>query len=60
MRPEPELVTIIRRLADLEAQDELTDAELHELNALRVRLFEFWPDAAMAVVRAYVAMAEAL
>ncbi len=56
MRPEPELVTIIRRLADLEQQDQLAVSELDELNALRVRLFDTWPQVGAVLARAYVSV----
>ena len=56
MRPEPELVTIIRRLADLEQQDTLAPGEVSELNALRLRLSVSWPEVAAALAHAYVGM----
>jgi hypothetical protein len=57
MRPEPELVTIIRGIAELEAEERLTPGEISELNMLRLRLSVSWPEVAAAIAHAYVAMA---
>jgi hypothetical protein len=50
---EPELITIIRGLAELEAEDQLTPGEVSELNALRLRLSVSWPEVAAAIAHAY-------
>jgi hypothetical protein len=53
--PEPELITVVRRLADLEQQDELGAGELGELNRLR-RELDRWPEVNAALAVAYVAV----
>jgi hypothetical protein len=53
---EPELVTVIKRLAELEARDHLGSPELHELNALRQSLAERWPHVGAALADAYMGM----
>lgn len=55
-RPEPLLVTVIKRLADLESRAFLAPPELRELNALRIELGEKWPEVSRALVRACVTM----
>jgi len=57
MRGEPELITVIRRLADLEATAFLSPSQMRELNGLRIRLSEEWPAVAEAVVYAYLVTA---
>jgi len=57
VRPEPELVTIIRRLSDLEQQDELGLGEISELNALRLWLSVSAPEVGAELAHAYVAVA---
>jgi hypothetical protein len=52
--PEPRLITVIKRLADLEARGFLKPSEMSELNRLRVALAEDWPEVSAAVVRAYL------
>lgn len=54
-RREPELVTIIKRLADLEAAAFLTPGQMRELNALRIELENRWPEVGLALAAAYVA-----
>ena len=53
-RPEPRLVTIIKRLAELESRTFLDTQELRELNRLRIELGENWPEVSGALARAYV------
>ena len=55
-RPEPRLVTIIKRLAELEAKDELSPAEVHDLNEQRKALEE-WPEVNGALAMAYLGVA---
>jgi hypothetical protein len=52
---EPELVTIIKRLADLEARAFLAPAGMHELDGLRQILSERWPEVGAALAAAYLA-----
>lgn len=53
-RPEPRLVTVIKRLADLETLPSLLPSEMHELNQLRIELGEKWPAVGIALALAYV------
>ena len=58
-RREPRLVTIVRRLTDLEAAAFLNPAEMHELNQLRTELADGWPEVSDALASAYLqALAE--
>jgi hypothetical protein len=57
MTAEPELITIIRGIAELEAETQLTPGEISELNALRIRLSVSWPEVAAAIAHAYVSHA---
>lgn len=58
-RREPRLVTIIRRLTDLEAAAFLNPAEMGELNQLRLELEDGWPEVSAALASAYLqALAE--
>ena len=50
---EPRLVTVIKRLAELEALAE-DDADLSELNRLRIELGDRWPEVSAALAHAYV------
>ena len=52
-RSEPRLVTVIKRLAELEARSTLTFSEMQELNRLRIELEE-WPEVAAALAHAYL------
>lgn len=56
-RREPELIEVIRRLADLEATAFLSPPQMRELNGLRRRLNEEWPEVAAAVAHAYLVTA---
>ena len=56
MRSEPLLVTVIKRLAELESRAFLSPSEMCELNELRIELGEKWPAVATAVAAAYVTM----
>ena len=51
---EPRLVTVIKRLAELEASDGLTESGLRELNALRTELQEGWPEVSKSLITAYL------
>jgi hypothetical protein len=51
--PEPPLVALIRRLADLESMSYLSGPELAELAVLRSTLAESWPEVAAALAAAY-------
>jgi hypothetical protein len=55
---EPELVTIIKRLADLEARAFLAPGEMRDLNALRQDLQSRWPEVSAALAHAYLAAAQ--
>jgi len=51
---EPRLVTVIKRLAHLEAAGLLTHDQKTELNRLRTELAARWPEVANALAHAYV------
>lgn len=53
---EPLLVTVIKRLAELEGAAFLTPSQMHELNELRIELHEKWPEVSAAIVYAYLTM----
>jgi hypothetical protein len=54
---EPYLVTVIRLVAGLEAQDTLTGDDTHRLNGYRRWLGEHYPEVAAALTREYLATA---
>jgi hypothetical protein len=56
MRSEPLLVTVIKRLAELEGAAFLAPSEMHELNEIRKELSEKWPKVSAALARAYLTM----
>lgn len=56
-RTTPRLVTIIRRLTNLEDRAFLTQAEGHELNRLRRELADGWPEVSGALAAAYLGAA---
>ena len=51
---EPRLVTVIKRLAELEASGPLDAPQMRELNALRAELQEDWPEVSKSLVTAYL------
>lgn len=53
-RSEPRLITVIRRLADLQGAAFLSPSELAELNALRMELADRWPRVGETLALAYV------
>ncbi len=54
MAREPELVTVIKRLAELEGAAFLSPSQMRELNRLRIRLDEHWPEVGAALAHAYL------
>ena len=53
---EPLLVTVIKRLAELEGAAFLTPSQMRELNELRMELHEKWPAVSVALAHAYATM----
>jgi hypothetical protein len=54
VRTEPRLITVIKRLAELEAGAFLTPQQMRELNALRIELHDGWPEVSLALAHAYM------